>query len=73
MERFQSMDRIVAGVSFDVPGLGHKDPATGAIDGFEVDVVRAVAEKLTGSAGHVVFTLVKDKDRIAALQEKRHG
>jgi ABC-type amino acid transport substrate-binding protein len=71
MERFQSMDRIVAGVSFDVPGLGHKDPATGAIDGFEVDVVRAVAEKLTGSAGHVVFTLVKDKDRIAALQSGR--
>jgi polar amino acid transport system substrate-binding protein len=71
VDLFQSKNRIVAGVSFDVPGLGYKDPRTGAIDGFEVDVVRAVVEKLTGSAGQVEFTLVKDKDRIAALQSGR--
>ena len=71
MALFQSRDRIVAGVSFDVPGLGYKDPATGAIDGFEVDVVRAVIEKLTGGVDHLQFALVKDKDRIAALQSGR--
>lgn len=71
MEPLQSSDRIVAGVSFDVPGLGYKDPRTGKIDGFEVDVVRAVAEKLFGGPGHVDFSLVKDNDRVTALQSGR--
>lgn len=71
MEHFQFRDRIAAGVSFDIPGLGYKDPRTGAIDGFEVDVVRAVAEKLFGGPGHVDFSLVKDDDRITALQSGR--
>jgi len=71
MDLFQSKDRIVAGVSFDIPGLGYKDPRTGAIDGFEVDVVRAVAEKLFGAPGHVEFALVKDNERITALQSGR--
>jgi len=71
MDPFQSKDRIVAGVSFDVPGLGYKDPRTGAIGGFEVDVVRAIAQKLFGSPGHVDFSLVKDNDRIPALQSGR--
>jgi putative glutamine transport system substrate-binding protein len=71
MGTFPSKDRIVAGVSFDVPGLGYKDPRTGVIDGFEVDVVRAVAQKLFGGPGHVDFSLVKDNDRIPALQSGR--
>jgi len=71
MDHFQSKDRIVGGVSFDVPGLGYKDPRTDKIDGFEVDVVRAVAEKLFGAPGHVDFSLVKDNDRIPALQSGR--
>jgi len=71
MDFFPSRDRIAAGVSFDVPGLGYKDPQTGAIGGFEVDVVRAVAEKLFGGPGHVDFSLVKDNDRITALQSGR--
>ncbi len=71
MDLFKSGDRIAAGVSFDVPGLGYKDPRTGTLDGFEVDVVRAVAEKLFGGPGHVEFSLVKDNDRIPALQSGR--
>lgn len=71
MDDFKSADQMVAGVSFDVPGLGYKDPKTGAIDGFEVDVVRAVAQKLFGGPGHVDFALVRDNDRIEALESGR--
>jgi polar amino acid transport system substrate-binding protein len=71
MDPLQPKDRILAGVSFDVPGLGYKDPQSGAIDGFEVDVVRAVVEKVFGGPGHIEFSLVTDKDRIPALQSGR--
>ena len=70
-KRYRDGTEAVKGVSFDVPGLGYKDPATGAIDGFEVDVVRAVVDKLTGGTGRIEFALVKDKDRITALQSGR--
>src|SRR5215213_9639805 len=55
MDRFQSNGRLIAGVSFDIPGMGYKNPQTGAITGFEADLARAVGEKIFGSAERVDF------------------
>jgi polar amino acid transport system substrate-binding protein len=68
MQQFQSRGRLIAGVSFDIPGMGYKNPRTGVIDGFEVDLARAIAEKLLGSSDHVDFFQVVDEQRIQALQ-----
>jgi ABC-type amino acid transport substrate-binding protein len=69
MERFQSRGRLIAGVSFDIPGVGYKNPRTGAIEGFEPELARAVAEKLLGSPDRVDFVQVTDEKRIQALQD----
>jgi len=61
--------RLVAGVSYDIPGMGYKNPNTGAIEGFEPEIARAVAEKLLGAPDHVDLVQVLDKDRIKALQD----
>jgi ABC-type amino acid transport substrate-binding protein len=53
MQQFQSRGRLIAGVSFDIPGMGYKNPRTGAIEGFEADLARAQ---------------VKDEERIQALK-----
>ena len=71
MDRFQSNGRLVAGVSFDIPGMGHKDPQTGAITGFEAGLARAVGERIFGSAGRVDFLQVTDAERIRDLREGR--
>jgi ABC-type amino acid transport substrate-binding protein len=71
MDRFQSNGRLIAGVSFDIPGMGYKNPQTGAIEGFEADLARAVAEKILGSADRVDFFQVTDAERIEDLQEGR--
>jgi ABC-type amino acid transport substrate-binding protein len=71
MDRFQSNGRLIAGVSFDIPGMGYKNPQTGAIEGFEADLARAVGEKILGSADHVDFFQVTDAERIEDLQEGR--
>lgn len=68
MERFQSTGRLIAGVSFDIPGMGYKNPATGAIEGFEADLARAMGEKILGSADRVDFFQVTDAERIPDLQ-----
>jgi ABC-type amino acid transport substrate-binding protein len=42
----QNKGEIVIGVKFDVPPFGFKNPQTGEVEGFDVDLGRAVAEKL---------------------------
>ncbi|GJE44214.1 transporter substrate-binding domain-containing protein [Methylobacterium soli] len=71
MDRFQSDGRLIAGVSFDIPGMGYKSPQTGTITGFEADLARAVGEKIFGSADHVDFFQVTDAERIQDLQKGR--
>ena len=66
-----SSQTLKVGVSFDIPGMGYKNPNTGAIEGFEPNVARAVAEKLFGVTDRVDFVRVLDKDRIAVLREGR--
>ena len=60
MDRLQSNGRLIAGVSFDIPGMGHKDPQTGAVTGFEADLARAVGERIFGSAARVDLFQVTD-------------
>ena len=69
MERFQSTGRLIAGVSFDIPGMGYKNPRTGAIEGFEANLAKAVAKILLGSSDRIDFIQVTDQQRIQALQD----
>ena len=68
MATFQLRDRITAGVSFDIPGMGYRNPRTGLIEGFEADLARAIAERLFGAPDHIDFLQVTDEHRIPALQ-----
>ena len=68
MDRIQSRGRIIAGISFDIPGVGYRNPRTGLIEGFEADLARAIAEELLGAPDRVDFFQVTDEQRIPALQ-----
>ena len=46
MGRIQQKGEIVVGVKYDVPPFGFKNPRSGAIEGFDVDLGEAVAQKL---------------------------
>jgi len=69
MEQFQSRGRLIAGVSFDIPGMGYKNPRTGVIEGFEANLARAISEKLLGAPGSAELFPITDENRIKALQE----
>ncbi|MGE4172827.1 MAG: transporter substrate-binding domain-containing protein [Methylocystis sp.] len=68
MDKIQSRGRLIAGVSYDIPGMGYKNPKTGRIEGFEADLARAMAQALLGDSDRVDLHQVTDEGRIEALQ-----
>jgi len=69
MDAVQSKGRITAGVSFDIPGMGYRNPRTGLIEGFEADLARAISEKILGAPERVDFRQVVDAQRVEAVQD----
>ena len=58
-----------AGVSADSYLLGSRNPFTGAIEGFDIDMVDQVAAAIFGTAkGHVQLRVISAADRIPLLQ-----
>jgi len=60
---------LVAGVSADSLLLGSRNPVTGQIEGFDIDVVKAVAQAILGDAGKVQLRVIQAANRIPALQK----
>jgi putative glutamine transport system substrate-binding protein len=48
VKAIQDRGTLKVGVKVDVPKFGFKDPKTGQIDGFEIDLTRALAKKILG-------------------------
>jgi ABC-type amino acid transport substrate-binding protein len=46
MAKIQEKGEIVIGVKYDVPPFGFKNPQSGDIEGFDIDVGKAIADKL---------------------------
>jgi glutamate transport system substrate-binding protein len=46
MAKLQDAGEIKIGVKYDVPPFGFKNPQTGAVEGFDVDLGKAIAEEL---------------------------
>ena len=54
---------LKVGVKVDVPKFGYKDPKTGKIDGFEIDLARALAKKILGDETKIDVQAVTAKTR----------
>jgi len=46
MKRLQDEGEITIGVKYDVPPFGFKNPRSGAIEGFDIDIGKAIADEL---------------------------
>jgi polar amino acid transport system substrate-binding protein len=53
MEKIYEHGRLVAGVSADSLNLGARDPFTGQIQGFDIDMVKAVAKAIFGDENKI--------------------
>ncbi len=54
---------LKVGVKVDVPKFGYKDPKTSKIDGFEIDLAKAMAKKIVGDPTKIELSAVTAKTR----------
>ncbi|MEU5974341.1 glutamate ABC transporter substrate-binding protein [Streptomyces sp. NPDC047315] len=59
--------KLVVGVDQNSYRWGYRNPTNGAIEGFDIDLARAVAEDLLGSKDAVIFRAIPTNQRIPAL------
>jgi polar amino acid transport system substrate-binding protein len=69
MRKIQDRGRLVAGVSADTYLLGARNPLTGKIEGFDIDMVKAVAKAIFGDEGAYQLKVITAAERIPALQD----
>jgi polar amino acid transport system substrate-binding protein len=63
---------LIAGVDQTTLGFGYREPTTGTIQGFDIDMVDEVAKAIFASAeGHVVLLPVTSSQREAAIYSGR--
>lgn len=54
---------LKVGVKVDVPKFGFKDPKTNKIEGFEIDIAKAIAKKILGDENKIDLQAVTAKTR----------
>jgi polar amino acid transport system substrate-binding protein len=67
MSTIQERGRLKAGVSADSLLLGARNPVTGRIEGFDIDLLHAVSQALFGSPDRIDFTVITS---VQAQKEK---
>lgn len=70
----QERGRLVVGVSADTLLFGARDPISGRIEGFDIDVLRAVADAIFGPApdggpDNIEFKVITYADRLPVLEQ----
>jgi putative glutamine transport system substrate-binding protein len=69
LEKIKQRDKIIAGVKFDQYLFGLKNPATNAVEGFDIDLMKSFAKYLLGSEDKVEFKEANSKSRIELLRK----
>ncbi|HEX5692435.1 MAG TPA: transporter substrate-binding domain-containing protein, partial [Roseiflexaceae bacterium] len=61
--------KLIVGVKYDVPTFGFLNPETNKVEGFDVELGRAVAQKIFGNGEAVEFKEAVSKNRIPYLEQ----
>lgn len=69
MARIVQRGRLIAGVDQNTYPMGFRDPITGQVEGFDVDMLHAVSEALFGDPDRIQFKAITSADRIPVLQQ----
>ncbi|MFS0839237.1 transporter substrate-binding domain-containing protein [Paenibacillus sp. 1P03SA] len=69
LDAIKQRGKFVVGVKFDTNLFGLKDPGTGQVNGFDIDIAKAIAKKLLGDETKVELKEVTSKTRIPMLQK----
>lgn len=68
LEAIKQRGKLVIGVKYDTKLFGLKDPASGKVEGFDIDIAKAVAKHIFGDETKLELKEVTSKTRITLLQ-----
>ncbi|HYI59805.1 MAG TPA: transporter substrate-binding domain-containing protein, partial [Microlunatus sp.] len=68
VNRIKKRGRIIAGVSADTYLLGSRNPFSGKIEGFDIDMVKAMAKAILGDENAYELRVITAAQRIPSLQ-----
>jgi polar amino acid transport system substrate-binding protein len=68
MARIQARGRLIAGVSADTLLLGSRDPVSGEIKGFDIDMLRAVSQAIFGNPNKIDLRVITSAQRLPVLE-----
>jgi ABC-type amino acid transport substrate-binding protein len=69
LREIQDRGKLVCGAKSDLPMFGHLNPETGQVEGFDVEVCKAIAAHILGSPESVEIKEAILTDRIPLLQQ----
>lgn len=67
LDAIKDRDEFVVGVKYDTKLFGLQDPDTKEIEGFDIDIAKAIAREILGDENKVKLTEVTSKTRIPML------
>ncbi|USG64950.1 transporter substrate-binding domain-containing protein [Brevibacillus ruminantium] len=68
LAKIKERDKFVVGVKYDLNLFGLKDPNTGNVEGFDIDIAKAIAKKALGDENKIELKEVTSKTRIPMLK-----
>ncbi|WP_242222368.1 glutamate ABC transporter substrate-binding protein [Bacillus cereus group sp. BfR-BA-01380] len=68
IDQIKKRGKLVVGVKYDTNLFGLKNPATGKVEGFDIDVAKALAKKILGDENKLELKEVTSKTRIPMLK-----
>lgn len=70
LNQIERRGRIIVGVSADTYLMGARNPATGKIEGFDIDLVKAMAKAILGDENKYELRVITAADRIPLLKNR---
>ncbi|RKN84479.1 glutamate ABC transporter substrate-binding protein [Paenibacillus ginsengarvi] len=68
VEQIKANGKLKVGVKYDLNLFGLKDPASGKVEGFDIDLAKAIAKKIFGDENKIELKEVTSKTRIPMLK-----
>jgi polar amino acid transport system substrate-binding protein len=68
MAKIAQRGRLIVGADQNAYFLGYRDPATGQLAGFDIDIARELARAIFGNPDAIQFRTINAADRIPAIQ-----
>ena len=71
VEEIRRRGRLIVGVDQSTNLFSFRDPVSGELQGFDIDIAREVARDLVGDPGKVEFRLLTSPDRITRCEQQK--